>query len=96
MSLRILCCLFAGYFPFVISAQDIVGDSGITRSSTPLDSITVTAFRNNATRAQLPASIVLLTSKEISLMGSLSMLPVFNQVPAFYSREFIEKSFWCA
>lgn len=87
MSLRILCCLFAGYFPLVIKAQDNVGDSGITRSSTPLDSITVTAFRNNATRAQLPASIVLLTSKEISLMGSLSMLPVFNQVPGVKMEE---------
>lgn len=85
--LRIISYLLAGYLPLSVDAQNSGVDSPFARASLSLDSITVTAFRNNYIRAQLPASIVLLTPKEISGMGSLSPLPVFNQMPGVKMEE---------
>ena len=55
-------------------------DSASFQGGKPLDSITITAFRNYSMQNQLPASVAILTGKSIAGMGMLSMVPVLNQV----------------
>ena len=59
-----------------LTAQDTTSFQGTKR----LDSITITAFRNNSIQNQLPASVTILSRKAITGMGMLSLVPVFNQV----------------
>ena len=71
--------------PFLGNAQKEI-DSGILQL-TPLDSVSVTAFRNQYLRIQQPASVVVLSKKELSIMGGVSLLPAFNQIPGVKMEE---------
>jgi iron complex outermembrane receptor protein len=57
------------------------------QSITELDSITVTAFRQQYRLHQLPASTVHLTQKDVAFMGGTSLLPAVNLVPGVRMEE---------
>ena len=61
-------------------AQLTAQDTAFFESGKPLDTITITAFRNYSIQNQLPASVAILTGKALKGMGMLSLVPVFNQV----------------
>jgi iron complex outermembrane receptor protein len=62
-------------------------DTVMKQSITELDSITVTAFRQQYRLHQLPASTVHLTQKDVAFMGGTSLLPAVNLVPGVRMEE---------
>ena len=74
-------------FPFDTYAWQLQSDTVIERATTELDSITVTAFRQQYRLQQLPASTVHLTQKDFAFMGGTSLLPAVNLVPGIRMEE---------
>jgi iron complex outermembrane recepter protein len=72
--------LLNGLLATTAKAQLTAQDTAFFESGKPLDSITITAFRNYSIQNQLPASVAILTGKALKGMGMLSLVPVFNQV----------------
>ena len=72
--------LLNGLLATTAKAQLTAQDTAFFESGKPLDTITITAFRNYSIQNQLPASVAILTGKALKGMGMLSLVPVFNQV----------------
>jgi iron complex outermembrane receptor protein len=72
--------LLSGLLANTAKAQLTAQDTASFEGGKPLDSITITSFRNNSIQNQLPASVAILTGKALKGMGMLSLVPVFNQV----------------
>ena len=73
------------HFPVMVSAQKDKETDLLP--STALDSVSVTAFRNQSLRLHQPASVSVLFKKDISVMGEVSLLPSLNQVPGIKMEE---------
>ena len=77
--------LFFFFIPLLSDAQK--ERDSVFLKSTLLDTVSVTAFRNQSLRLLQPASVVVLSKKDLSIMGGMSLLPAFNQVPGIKMEE---------
>lgn len=83
----LICLVIWVAVPKWASAQNDKYKDTFTLQAASLDSISVTAFRNQVLRMQQPASVAVLLKKELSTMGEISVLPSFNQIPGVKMEE---------